>query len=164
MTQNILKAGPPSCAANVRPDDGKILDRCTALGLPLLKAVQIAAASDDKDPLSLLRLLNLDFLTFEPLHQPTKRWLEMAAQTSGVSYRGDFTGEMLEQALLSGEVPDAYRAHIGHFLDEAPLEYVVMAAEEAAHRNNLAMTQIWRNIAQLATTHSYNRRALWVAG
>lgn len=163
MTQTILKAGASGCAASVRPDDSKILDRCAALGLSLLKAVQIAATSDDKDPLSLLRVLNLDFLTFEPLHQPSKRWLRMAAQASGVSYRGNFTAEMLEQALLSGEVPDAYRAHIGHFLDEAPLDYVVMAAEEAARRNNLAITHIWRNIAQLATTHCYIRRALWVA-
>jgi len=86
----------------------------------------------------------------------------MAAKTSSVSYVGELTEDMLEQALATGRAPPGYEAHIGHLLDEAPVSLVIMAVEEAATQEHKAPTDIWRNLALLAKTHSDSRRAFWV--
>lgn len=144
-----------------RPDDRKILARCEALGLPLLKAVQLAA-SDPADPYALLRLLDLDFETCEPIQRSRpQRSLWMAAQTSSVSYRGTLTEEVLLDLLTGGKVPAGFAAHLGCFLDEVPVGMVVMAVAEAAQRSGTPIQTVWRNVEALALQHSDYRRALW---
>jgi hypothetical protein len=143
-------------------DKQKILDRCEMLGLSLEKAVQLAVASDPADPNALLRLLDLDFSTCEPtLHRRPKRWLWMAARNSSVSYRGTLTEEALLDILTGGDVPGDFQAHIGHFLDETPVDMVVMAVAEAAQRSGVFAYEIWHNVTKLALRHSGYRRALW---
>lgn len=142
--------------------DDLILKRCAALGLPLLKAVQMAVASDKDDPCSLLELLDLDFSTFEPVQRRRpKRWLWMAASTASVSYRSTMTEEVLLATLRDGEVACGFEPHIGHLLDEAPISMVVLAVEEAARRSNKPIRDIWRNIGTLAARYSIFRARIW---
>jgi hypothetical protein len=142
--------------------DQLILNRCATLGLPLLRAIHFAVAADSKDPQSLLRVLDLDFSTFKPMRRRhPKRWLWMAAQTSSVSYRDTLTEADLLSVLTGTEVPSQYLPHVGHFLDEAPIEVIVMATEEAAQRSGLPIHRVWGNIEQLAFRYSDSRQSLW---
>jgi hypothetical protein len=147
-----------------RPDDRRILDQCAALGLSLLQAVQLANAADPHDPQSLLRVLNLDFSTYEPMpHRSRKHWLRIAAQTSSVSYRGTLTEDALLEILTTGIVPVDFEAHIGHFLDEAPIDYVVFSLAEVAQNNQTAIQGVWNTVAQLANRYSDRRQSLWAS-
>ena len=76
----------------------------------------------------------------------------MAAQTSGVSYRAVLTPDMLLAVLVSGDVPDEFQAHLMHFLNEAPMQLVVMSVEQAAQQSGVPIARIWRNVAQLNRT------------
>jgi hypothetical protein len=141
----------------------KFLDRSIASDLELVRAVQLSIASDSADPNALLRLLDLDFATFEPMqqHLQPKRWLWMAAQTSSENYRNALTEEALLSILTSGDVPDDFAVHIEHFLDEAPIQWVVMAIVEAAQRKGMSIRNVWSNVAALALRYSHYRRGLW---
>ncbi|MEX3955221.1 helix-turn-helix transcriptional regulator [Trinickia sp. EG282A] len=110
----------------------------------------------------LLSVLGLSIEELSLAARKRKRGLWMAAKTSSVSYAGELTEEMLEQALATGHAPVGYEAHIGHLLDEAPVSLVVMAVEEAAAREHKAPGDIWRNVSKLATILADNRRALWL--
>lgn len=90
-----------------------------------------------------------------------KRGLWMAAKYCSVSYRGDLSDLMLAQALATGAVPAGFEAHLGHFLDELPLEVVVMAVEETAQKEATAPARVWLNVAQLARTLGSARAQLW---
>jgi hypothetical protein len=95
----------------------------------------------------LVHVLGLDPATLAPL--PAKRWLWMAAQTSSVSYRAVLTPEVLLAVLVSGDVPDEFQAHLMHFLNEAPMQLVVMAVEQAAQQSGVPIARIWRSVEQL---------------
>lgn len=131
-------------------DTGEILaelatrSRCAALGLSFDQAQRIALASGSTLPLA----LGLDFVTFAPLKP--RRWLWMAAQTSSVRYRGLLTPELLLEILTTGEVPRGFASHVLHLLEEAPIQIVVLAVEQAAQQSGLPITTIWRNVAQIA--------------
>jgi len=145
-----------------RPDDRRILDQCAVLGLSFLQAVQLANAAYPRDPQSLLRVLNLDFSTYEPMpHRIRKSWLRMAAQTSSVSCRGTLTEDALLEILSSGIVPADFEAHVGHFLDEAPIDYVVFSIAEVAQKKQTSIQLVWDIVAQLANRYSERRQSLW---
>jgi hypothetical protein len=145
-----------------RPDDRRILDRCAVLGLSLLQAVQLANAADPHDPQSLLRVLDLDFSTYEPMSRRSpKHWLRMAAQTSSVSYRGTLREGALLEILTTGIVPAGFEAHVGHFLDEAPVDFVVFSVAEVAQKNQTSIQLVWDIVTQLANRHSDHRQSLW---
>lgn len=61
----------------------------------------------------------------------------MAAQSSSVSYRGTLTEDELEQILLTGDVPGEREVHVGHFVNELPIQVVVMAIEQVALRQRI---------------------------
>ena len=119
--------------------------RCAALGLARRQAQ--ALADSESFPSDLVHVLGLNRDTLAPL--PPKPWLWMAAQTSSVSYRGTLTPETLLAVLVSGEVPDEFRAHVMHFLNEVPMQVVVMAIEQAAQQSGVRIVDIWRSVAQL---------------
>ncbi|WP_334666684.1 hypothetical protein [Streptomyces cyaneofuscatus] len=119
--------------------------RCAALGLARAQAQALADAGPF--PSDLVDVLGLNPDTLAPL--PAKRWLWMAAQTSSVSYCGVLTPDMLQAVLVGGDVADEYRAHVTHFLDEAPMQIVVMAIEQAAQQSGVPIARIWRNVDQL---------------
>lgn len=129
-----------------------IVARCAALGLSLSQANRFAEADATGD---VVHVLGLDPTTLMPLEP--KRWLWMAAQTSGVSYRQVLTEETLLACLMSGEAPDEVIAPIVHFLEEAPMQLVVMAIEEAAQRTGVPISSLWDNLHRLATTRGSRR-------
>jgi hypothetical protein len=69
---------------------------------------------------------------------------------------------MLEHTLATGTVPPGFEAHVGHFLDEAPVNYVVRAAEEVADHRHRKPAEIWSNVAKLAARYAGNRKSLWL--
>ncbi len=85
----------------------------------------------------------------------------MAAQTSSVSYRGTLTEDALLEILTTGTVPADFEAHVGHFLDEAPIDYVVFSVAEAAQKSQTSIQLVWDTVAQLANRYSDRRQSLW---
>jgi hypothetical protein len=119
--------------------------RCAALGLARSQAQ--ALADSEPFPSDLVHVLGLNRETLAPL--ATKSWLWVAAMTSSVSYRSVLTPETLLAVLVSSNVPDEFKAHVMHFLNEAPMQIVVMAIEQAAQQSGVPIVDIWRNVAQL---------------
>jgi transcriptional regulator with XRE-family HTH domain len=104
----------------------------------------------------LLGLLGLD-LTTRRAARPA-RGLLMASRTASVSYRRALDAGTLAQALASGRMPPGTEPHIALLLDEAPLQIVVRAVEEAARREQVPPKQIWRNLARWAAALRSPRR------
>jgi hypothetical protein len=122
-----------------------IAGRCAALGLTRPQAQALADA--DPFPSDLMHVLALNRNTLAPFS--SRRWLWMAAQTSSVSYTSLLTPEVLLSVLVSGDVPDEFHPHIAHFLDEAPMQVVVMAIEQAAQQSGVLIVHVWDRVAQL---------------
>lgn len=137
--------------------DAAILQRCADLGLSLDQVQQLAARSGHDIP----HVLRLDPRTMQPLR--SQPWLWMAAQTCSVSYRTAITPEVLLEVLSTGNVPQSVFAPVSHFIDEAPLQVVIMAIEAAAHESGLDISLIWRHVAQIAQTMSITGRLAPVA-
>ncbi|BBE08840.1 Transcriptional regulator, XRE family [Mycoavidus cysteinexigens] len=79
----------------------------------------------------------------------------MAAKTSSVSYQHNLSEEMLERTLATGSPPRLLTR-------QAPVKYVVMAVEETAQHAQRAPSEIWANVARLATSLAPNREELWI--
>ena len=148
MSKHSGRAWHTGCMQTAADIETAIAVRCGALGLARPQAQALADAAPF--PSGLVHVLGLDPDTLAPL--PAKRWLWMAAQTSSVSYRGALTPDVLLAVLVSGDVPDEYQAHVTHFLDEAPMQLVVMAIEQAAQQSGVPIACIWRSVAQLNST------------
>ncbi len=69
--------------------------------------------------------------------------------------------DMLDHALVSGNAPKGYAAHLTHLLDEAPVPLVVMAVEEAAAKEGVAPKAEWRSVAKLARSLAVHWQGLW---
>jgi hypothetical protein len=109
-----------------------------------------------------LRVLRLNFSSYEPLPVYSKAcWLQMAANSSSVSYRGTLTKDALLTTLATGTVPAGFAAHIGHLLDEVSISVIVMSVVEVAQETQTPIRVIWNNVAHLASRHSDHRRSLW---
>lgn len=145
---------------------GLTQDRLARLANLSRQTVQRLEAGSIKDlsfqrVTALLSVLGLGFDNLSLASRQKKRGLWMAAKTSSVSYREDLSESLLEKILATGKVPPGYEAHIGHLLGQAPVNYVVMAVEEAAEHEHLSPAQVWSNVAQLANTLSPVRKELW---
>ncbi|WP_020200628.1 helix-turn-helix domain-containing protein [Cupriavidus sp. WS] len=92
--------------------------------------------------------------------RPT-RALWMAAKGASVSYVGELTPEELEQALVTGQVPPAFRPHLAQVLDEAPLQLVTKVVAEVATRQQRKPSEIWKNLRKLAQALTATRGGLW---
>lgn len=90
-----------------------------------------------------------------------KRGLWMAAKNASVSYATELESETLGRMLTSGEVLATYAAHLAHLFDQAPLQLVVMAVEEAASKAHVPPRKVWRNVAKMAKSLSCHRQSLW---
>ena len=108
-----------------------------------------------------LALLGLDLDPPSAAARSRKRGLWMAAKNASVSYVHEVPPDTLSHALVSGSVPEGYAAHLTHLLDEAPVPLVVMAVEEAAAREGVALKAVWRNVAKLARSLAVHRQDLW---
>lgn len=90
-----------------------------------------------------------------------KRGLWMAAKNVSVSYATELEPDTLGKVLASGDVPATYAPHLAQLLDEAPVQIVVMAVEEAALKAHVPPRKVWRNVAKLAKSLSAHRQDLW---
>lgn len=106
-------------------------------------------------------MLGLDLATLAPLE--SRRWLWMATQTASVNYLETLTPEELLEILTTGEVPAAFAPHVWHLLDEAPIQVVVLAVEQAARQSGTPIETIWRNVALIAGMQS-RRQTAWKVG
>lgn len=149
-----------------------VSERRKALGLTQLRLAKMAqqsprtiqtleAGTNDLGFERVAKVLEVLGMSFNPVPNKPKRALWMAAKNASVSYRGELTQEMLERALATAVVPPGYEAHVGHFLDESPLDYVVMAVHEAAEIEHRPTSDIWNNVTKLASRHSITRKDLW---
>lgn len=82
-------------------------------------------------------------------HSPA---LKIAAQTASTSYRKVLTPDALRDILKSGVVPDNYAAHMTTLLDEAPLQLVISAIEEASLETDTPAKTVLENVANIAKT------------
>ena len=139
--------------------DQAIYDRCAALGLSIEHAQRLALAANETDPQSLLRVLGLDFVKLAPLKP--RRWLWMVAQTSSVSYRRILTPETLLEILTTGDMPPEFFSHVLHLLDEASIQSVVMAVEQAAQKSGIPIEVIWRNVELISEETQSCRNGAW---
>lgn len=98
--------------------------------------------------LSLLSLLGLDVITQE--HSKQHHGLDMASKTASVSYKTKLHSTDLSRSLACGELPEKIYPHVASLLDEAPLEIIVSAVEEAAKVNRVAPKVIWKHIRRWA--------------
>jgi transcriptional regulator with XRE-family HTH domain len=89
----------------------------------------------------LLQLLGLR-LQWESAHAPSDGALAVAAQTCSVSFSTVLPPQVLAAALASGELPLAYRAHMGTLIDEAPLPVVVAAVQAAAAQGGVPAAKV----------------------
>ena len=57
---------------------------------------------------------------------------------------------MLAAAMVSGDIPAQYTAHISTLLDEAPLPVVVAAVAAAASHSKVPPAQVWKHLGAWA--------------
>lgn len=134
-------------------DHPTIIERCAALGLSIVQVKHLAGKDHTLYDLAIILALYPDTLT--PVRP--KRWLWMAAQTCSISYRNVLTPGRLEAALVHSIVALEDESTFRHFLEGAPLPVVFMAAQQAAQQSSVPLSQIWRNIDQMAVTRSSTR-------
>ena len=115
-----------------------------------------------KRTVNLLRIVGLNFSPLSINAREKKHGLWMAAKNASVSYRGELTRDQLQQALATGQVPANNKSYLLHFLNEAPLQIVVMAVEETAHLEGIEPAHIWAFVAQLAGQLGSTRSDLWL--
>ena len=108
--------------------------------------------------LSLLSLLGLDVITQE--HSKKHHGLDMASKTASVSYKTKLHSSDLSHSLACGKLPESIFPHVATLLDEAPLEIIVSAVEEAAAANHIAPKLIWKNIDRWAH-EMHSPRSAW---
>jgi hypothetical protein len=96
----------------------------------------------------LLQVMGLR-LQWEPAHAPGDRALTVAAQTCSVSFSTVLPPQVLAAGLVSGVLPQDYRAHMGTLIDEAPLS-VVVAVEAAAAQGGVPAAKVWKHIGAWA--------------
>jgi DNA-binding XRE family transcriptional regulator len=108
--------------------------------------------------LTLLSLLGLHVITQE--HQKKYRGLDMASKTASVSYKTELKRSDLSQSFASGKLPETIYPHVATLLDEAPLEIIVSAVEEAAKLNQISPKVIWKNIERWAQ-EMHSPRLAW---
>ncbi len=110
----------------------------------------------------LLGVLGLSFAPPTIQAREKKRGLWIAAKNASVSYKSELTSEQLRQALATGQVPTNHQSQLLHFLDETPLQVVVMAVEETAHLEAVPPAYIWACVAQLTRQLGSVRSDLWL--
>lgn len=111
---------------------------------------------------NLLRVLGLSFPPPSIKAREKKCGLWIAAKNASVSYKGELTSEQLQQALATGQVPVNHTSQLLHFLDETPLQVVVVAVEETAQLQAISPALIWARVAQLARQVGSTRNDLWL--
>jgi transcriptional regulator with XRE-family HTH domain len=86
--------------------------------------------------------------------------LQKACRVSGISYKLAIGPEVLKQALLSGEIPDAFRPHVRAVLEEAPIALLAAVAEQLSFEEHVERSAVWGQMRTMARAlQSY--REVW---
>lgn len=136
-----------------REELGLSQDRLAKLsGLSRVTVNQLETGSiGDLGVSKLLNLLELLGLMLDTHSRPSKaHGLRMASRTASVSYKKELTSRELSHALANGVFPLGIAPHVATLLDEAPLQIIVSAVEEAAHQEHVAPKAIWRHVIKWA--------------
>lgn len=114
-----------------------------------------------KDLTTVLQLLSLSFgkLTTQPRQKKRAVW--MASKNISVSYGANVSEQDLITVLQSAICPLEMASNISYFLDETPLELVIMTVEESGV-DPAARSYIWRNLSRLAEIYGSSRNNLWL--
>jgi transcriptional regulator with XRE-family HTH domain len=157
---------------NLREIGLKVLQRRTDLGLSQERLAKLCGLSRSTihhlekgslndlgaaKLLSLLSLLGLNVITQN--HSKKHHGLDMASQTASVSYKTKLQSSTLSHSLAYGKLPENIYSHVATLLDEAPLEIIISAVEEAAEMNHVAPKIIWKNIDRWANEMQSPRSA-----
>jgi transcriptional regulator with XRE-family HTH domain len=97
----------------------------------------------------LLEVLGLR-LQWEPQKYLGDRMLLMAAQMCSVSYAKTIPPDVLAAALTSGDLPEAYKAHLITLVDEVPLQVIAGAAQAACRNAGVSPAKVWKNLGAWA--------------
>jgi hypothetical protein len=65
------------------------------------------------------------------------------------------------QILVTGEAPPQWHSHVLHLLDEAPIQLMTLAIEQAAQQGACPITTIWKNVEKLAVEIDHYRTEAW---
>lgn len=136
-----------------REELGLSQDRLAKLGgLSRVTINQLETGSiGDLGVSKLLNLLDLLGLTLDAHARPTQgHALRMASRTASVSYKRELSSRELSHALADGALPIGITPHVATLLDEAPLQIIVSAVEEAAQQEHVAPKAIWRHVIKWA--------------
>lgn len=74
--------------------------------------------------------------------------LNVAARTASVSYRDILSVPILEESLVTGKLPEQYRAHLASLINEAPAPLLVRVVDAAAQRRHVKPKAIWKNLSR----------------
>ena len=73
--------------------------------------------------------------------------LRVAARTASVSYRDVLLASALEESLVSGNLPEQYRAHLASLINEAPAPLLVRMVDAVAKHRHVKPKSIWKNLS-----------------
>jgi transcriptional regulator with XRE-family HTH domain len=149
------------CIRKRRDELGLSQDRLAKLGgLSRVTINKLETGSiGDLGVSKLLNLLDLLGLTLDANARPNQgQALRMASRTASVSYKRELTSGELSHALAEGTLPIGIAPHVATLLDEAPLQIIVSAVEEAAQQQEVAPKAIWRHVIRWAHELKSTRR------
>lgn len=86
--------------------------------------------------------------------------LELAARTASTSYRGSLTAERLGKALVSGEMPAGFEAHVHALVDEAPVALLARVVEQMHAEAGMPREAVWMTLRGWGRELK-SRRSLW---
>ena len=86
--------------------------------------------------------------------------LTLAARTASVSYRNSLTPDVLEHALLSGEVPGAFVPHMNALLEDASVSLLASVVEQLHDKTGVQRSHLWSTMRSTARGFG-SRRAIW---
>ena len=166
-------------AENVVPDPEtlgqKVKRRRRALGLTQQHFANLAEVSQgtirrleastathlDVMLFGVVRVLGLSVDTLSLVARQKKNGLAMCARSSSIGYRSEINEAQLRLALATGEAVKDVEPNLRCFLDEVPVQMVVMAIEETAWLESVHPARIWPNLAKLAAELNGSRTVLW---
>ena len=126
------------------------LAKLTGLSRVTINQLEVGSISD-LGVSKLLSLLELLGLTLDARARPTQgHALRNASLTASVSYKKILSSRELAHAFAQGVLPIEITPHVATLLDEAPLQIIVSAVEEAAQQEHVAPKAIWRHVIRWA--------------
>lgn len=108
-------------------------------------------------------------LTVTPAHErpgliesTTSSALDHAARMASVSYRGMLDSTVLKSALISGNFPVEFTAHMSELIDSGPVSLLSKVVEQLHRDSGLSRQVLWANMRSMAINLKATRRFWYV--